>query len=181
MVAVRAALHPLDSDVSQERENLTALPRPVVVDAVGGHRHVGVVRAGEVAVIVEAQRGGNDGGHLAVGERHVQVLGGGLVCEGVGHCSDPRVSETRGERPPVARVVEVHKVVAVLERQPLAGGEEVQRAEGRLAADDGLVAAELEHADDVGQREVEGGGELAQTLDDRSGVDFLVRLCRRLR
>lgn len=75
--------------------------------------------------------------------------------------------------------MEVHEVVPVLEGEPFGWGEEVEGAEGGGAADDGLIAAELEHGDDVVGGEVEGGGLGLEARDDGFGVvgdEFLVLL-----
>lgn len=77
--------------------------------------------------------------------------------------------------------MEVHEIVPVLEGELFSGGEEAEGAEGGGAADDGLIAAELEHGDDVVGREVEGGGLGLETRNDRFGVvgdEFLGLLAR---
>lgn len=114
-----------------------------------------------------------------MGERDVEVLCGGVVGEDGSCCVDPGEADGGGQFATVACVVEVHEVVPVLEGQPFVCGEEIEGAEGGGAADDGLVAAELEHGDDVGGGEVEERGLCLESRDDGfggAGDEFLMLL-----
>lgn len=72
----------------------------------------------------------------------------------------------------VARVVEVHDVVGILEGEPFDVGKERGGAEWRGASDYSLVAAELKHSGNIGRSEVEFWGQGIEPLDNGACVIF---------
>lgn len=105
-------------------------------------------------------------------EGDVDVLLAGLCGEEVVAGVDPGKANHRRHRAAVARVVEVHDVVGVLEGEPFVVGEERGGAEWRGASDYGLVAAKLKHGGYIGGSEVEFWGDGVESLDYGACVGF---------
>lgn len=176
IVAVAIARHLLNCNVRQKGQDDRRPPHASVVLSGQRHRRIRIVSARVSRVVEEAECDDDGGRQFAVGEGDVDVFARFVRQQGFAGCVHPREAEGAGNGVRVSSIVEILDVVHVLEVEPVIGRKHIKRAEGRRAANDGLISAKLLHAHNVVRGEVELRRKSLEALHDGLRVLLFVLL-----